>query len=130
MNVNSLGEQLMKASAGQVSDVLSAVYAQGNVAPGGNQPLFMFVGGHLASADPLGSMADFEQHYPGARVVPAGSLGGDAARVTTMISNVSGAMCVWFDNDSFGTLVSPTMSSTKLASTMEAVRPEIEQVSR
>lgn len=130
LDVKRLGEQLMKASAGKTSRVLSAVYAQGNVTPGGSQPLFMFVGGHLASDDPLGSMANFEQHYPGARVVPAGSLGGDAACVTTMTSNVSGAMCVWFDNDSFGAFVSPTMSRAKLATTLETVRPEIEQVSR
>lgn len=131
LDVNSLGEQVIKTSAGQASDVLSAVYAQGNVTPGagGNQQLFMFVGGHLASDDPLGSMANFEQHYPGARVVPTGSLGGDAACVTTMTSNVSGVMCVWFDNDSFGALVSPTMSRAKLATTLETVRPEIEHVS-
>jgi hypothetical protein len=33
---------------------------------------------------------------------------------------------VWFDNDSFGELVSPTMTTAKLATTMEAVRPSLE----
>lgn len=74
------------------------------------------------------SIASFEQTYPGAQVVPAGSLGGEAACVTTTANNESAAMCVWFDNDSFGTLVSPTMSSAKLANTLDAVRPGIEQV--
>jgi len=129
MNVNGLGEQVVKGSSGQASDVLSAVYAQGNVTPGagGNQQIFMFVGGHLASSDPAASIARFEQTYPSAQVVPAGSLGGEAACATTAASNESAAMCVWFDNDSFGTLVSPTMSSAKLANTLDAVRPGIEQ---
>jgi phage baseplate assembly protein gpV len=129
MNVNGLGEQVVKGSSGQASDVLSAVYAQGNVMPGagGNQQIFMFVGGHLASSDPAASIARFEQTYPSAQVVPAGSLGGEAACATTAASNESAAMCVWFDNDSFGTLVSPTMSSAKLANTLDAVRPGIEQ---
>jgi hypothetical protein len=35
-------------------------------------------------------------------------------------------MCVWFDNDTFGAVVSPTMTTAKLASTMDAVRPSLE----
>ena len=38
----------------------------------------------------------------------------------------SASMCVWFDNDTFGALVSPTMTTAKLASTMDAVRPSLE----
>jgi hypothetical protein len=130
MDVNGLREQVMKGSSGQASDVLSAVYAQGNVTPGagGAGQVFMFVGGHLANSDPRASIASFEQTYPSAKVVSAGSLGGEAACVTTTANNVSVAMCVWFDNDSFGTLVSPTMSTAKLANTLDTVRPGIEQV--
>ena len=129
MDVNGLREQVMKGSSAQASDVLSAVYAQGNATPGagGNPQVFMFVGGHLANSDPAASIASFEQEYSGAQAVPAGSLGGEAACVTKTASNASVAMCVWFDNDSFGTLVSPTMSTAKLANTMDTVRPGIEQ---
>ena len=35
-------------------------------------------------------------------------------------------MCVWFDNDTFGALVSPTMTTTQLASTLSNVRPSLE----
>jgi hypothetical protein len=35
-------------------------------------------------------------------------------------------MCVWFDNDTFGAVVSPTMTTAKLASTMDSVRPSLE----
>jgi phage baseplate assembly protein gpV len=130
MNVNGLGEQVVKGSSGQASNVLSAVYAQGNVTPGAgsNQQIFMFVGGHLANSDPAASIARFEQTYPSAQAVSAGSLGGEAECVTTTANNASTAMCVWFDNDSFGTLVSPTMSTAKLANTLDTVRPGIEQV--
>lgn len=130
LDVNGMREQVMKGSSELASDVLSAVYAQGNVTPGagGNQQIFMFVGGHLANSDPAASIASFEHTYPSARAVSAGSLGGEAACVTTTASHESAAMCVWFDNDSFGTLVSPTMSSAKLANTLDTVRPGIEQV--
>jgi hypothetical protein len=130
LNVNGLGEQFVKDSSGQTSDVLSAVYAQGNVTPGagGNLQIFAFVGGHLTNGDPAPSMASFEQTYPSAQVVSAGSLGGEAACVTTAANKKSGAMCVWFDNDSFGALVSPTMPAAKLANTLDTVRPGIEQV--
>jgi len=37
-------------------------------------------------------------------------------------------MCVWFDNDSFGELSSPTMNATALASVMRTFRPAVEQV--
>lgn len=130
MNINEQGEQVVKGSSGQASDISSAVYGQGNVTPGtgGSQQIFMFVGGHLANSDPAASIAKFEQQYPSAQAVPAGSLGGEAACATTAANNGSAAMCVWFDNDSFGTLVSPTMSSAKLANTLDTVRPAIEQV--
>jgi hypothetical protein len=130
MNVNALGEQFVKDTSGQTSDVLSAAYAQGNVTPGagGNPQIFAFVGGHLANGDPAASIASFEQAYPSAQAVSAGSLGGEAACVTATANNGSAAMCAWFDNDSFGALVSPTMSAAKLANTLDTVRPGIEQV--
>ncbi len=76
MDVNGLRDQVMKGSSGQASDVLSAVYAQGNVTPGagGSQQIFMFVGGHLANSDPGSSITSFEHSYPSAQVVPAGRL--------------------------------------------------------
>jgi hypothetical protein len=38
------------------------------------------------------------------------------------------AMCVWFDNDSFGEIVSPTMNATSLANVMRTMRPSLEVV--
>jgi hypothetical protein len=135
MDVNGLREQVIKGSSGQASKVVSAVYQQGDFTPGagGSQQIFMFVGGHLGNSDPASSITSFKQAYPTARVMPAGSLGGEAACVTTKAANEKGnnesvSMCVFFDNDSFGTLVSPTMSTAQLANTMDQVRPGIEHV--
>jgi hypothetical protein len=131
MDVSGLREQVIKGSSGQASKVVSAVYDQGNFTPGagGNQQIFMFVGGHLGgNSAPSSLITSFKQAYPTAQVVPAGSLGGEAACVTTKANNESVAMCVFFDNDSFGTLVSPTMSTAQLAKTMDEVRPGVEHV--
>ena len=35
-------------------------------------------------------------------------------------------MCAWFDNDSFGEIVSPTMNASALAKEMLTVRPSVE----
>ena len=130
MDVNGLKEQMTKTSSERASGILSAVYAQGNVTPGGggSQQVFMFVGGHLPNDDPASSIASFRQAYPRAQMVSAGSLGGEAACASTTSNQGSVAMCAWFDNDTFGTLVSPTMSAAKLANTLETVRPGIERV--
>jgi hypothetical protein len=130
MDINELREQVVKGTS--ASGILSAVYTQGNVTPGagGDQQVFMFVGGHLANQDPALSVASFEREYPSTKVVPAGSLGGEAACATAPVNDQSAAICVWFDNDSFGTLISPTMSTAKLANTLDTVRPGIEHVSQ
>ena len=38
------------------------------------------------------------------------------------------SMCVWFDNDSFGEIVSPTMNASALSSLMRTMRPSLELV--
>jgi hypothetical protein len=130
MHVDQLRAEVIKTSAGQASNVVSAVYTQGSMAPGGDAQIFMFVGGKLASAAPATSIANFTQQYPGAAVEPAGALGGQEACAQAAVGGEAVAMCVWFDNDSFGELVSPTMTPAKLATTMNAVRPSFEQYAR
>src|SRR5262249_40396778 len=115
---------------GQASNVASAVYQKGpiTVGTGSNAQIFMFVGGKLSGADPGASVANFEHSYPGAKEVSAGSLGGQAACTQTPGNQQKAWMCVWFDNDSFGALVSPTMTTAKLAATMDAARPGLEHL--
>jgi hypothetical protein len=63
-------------------------------------------------------------------VASAGSLGGKAACVEEGSASDSVSMCAWFDNDSFGEIVSPTMNASALAKEMLTVRPAVELVVR
>ena len=130
LGVDAEAAKVAQASGGQASDVVSAVYQQGSLTPGSNTQIFMFVGGKLAGANPAASVANFEHSYPGSVAVPAGSLGGEAACTETHLNGQSASMCVWFDNDTFGTLVSPTMTTAKLAATMDAARPSLELLTK
>ena len=119
----------LQMGAGQASNVKSAVYESGNPAAGNTVQIIMFTGGHLASAVPATSMTGFTQKFAGAAVVSAGSLGGKAACAEEGAATSSQmSMCVWFDNDSFGEIVSPTMNATTLATVMRTVRPDLEIV--
>jgi hypothetical protein len=127
--VNVLRAEVIKMSSGQASNVVSAVYESGNSAAGGTEQIVMFIGGHLANAAPGSSITSFTQKFAGAAVVSAGSLGGQAACVEEAPGTAdSVAMCVWFDNDSFGEIVSPTMNATSLANVMRTMRPSLELV--
>ena len=129
--VNELRAEVIKMSSGQASNVQSAVYESGNSAAGSTEQIVMFIGGHLANAAPASSIASFTQKFAGATVVSAGSLGGQAACVEEAPgTSDSVAMCVWFDNDSFGEIVSPTMNATSLANVMRTMRPSLEIVDK
>src|ERR1700722_12293183 len=125
-HVSALAAGVAKSSGGSASGVVSAVYQQGVVAPGSDAQIFMFVGGKLASADAGTSIANFTESYPSARTVSPGSLNGQAACTETHLNGEEAAMCVWFDNDTLGAVVSPTMTTAQLASTMDNVRPSLE----
>jgi hypothetical protein len=102
------------------------VYQEGSSAPGSNPQIFIFVGGHLANASPSASLADFIPKHPGAKAVPAGGLGGDAACGEVTANGQAASMCIWWDNDTFGDLISSTMTPAKLATTLVTVRPSLE----
>jgi hypothetical protein len=119
---------VIQASAGQASDVKSAVYESRNGA-GNTVQVMMFIGGHLASASPAASITGFTRKFAGAAVVSAGSLGGQAVCAEEgAASSNQVSICAWFDNDSFGEIVSPTMNATTLATVMRTVRPDLEIV--
>jgi hypothetical protein len=128
-DVTALKQKVIRMSAGQASDVRSAVYESGDSAAGNTAQIVMFIGGHLANADPAASITSFTQQFHGAKVVSAGALGGKAACVQDGTGSNSVAMCAFFDNDSFGEVVSPTMNATALASVMQKIRPSVEVVS-
>jgi hypothetical protein len=127
--VSKLKAEVIKMSAGGASGVVSAVYESGAAVAGSTEQIVMFIGGHLANAAPASSIASFTQKFAGATTVSAGSLGGRAACVEEAPGTSHPvAMCVWFDNDSFGEIVSPTMNATSLANVMRTMRPSLERV--
>lgn len=131
MNVQSLVDSVRKMSNGEATNLVSAVYQAGSMTPGGQPQIFMFIGGHLNNADPSASISSFEAKYAGAKTVSAGAMGGEAACVeVTAGAQGNAAMCIWFDNDSFGELVSSTMNTGTLQNVMTSVRPSLEHVAK
>ena len=127
-NVAQLRNEVIKMSSGQATNVVDAVYESGNSAAGNDEQIVMFIGGHLAHANAASSVSTFDQRFPGAKPVSAGSLGGQASCVQEGSGSNSVAMCAWFDNDSFGEFSSPTMNTQALSTEMRAMRPSVEHV--
>lgn len=130
MGIKGFENQVITKSAGQASHVVSAVYENGTSPSGGAQvQSIWFVGGKLAGVAPGSFTSTFRQQFPGARVVAAGQLGGSAACAHTSSASASNvALCTWADNDTFGILISPTMTVAQLAAEIPAVRAAIEHV--
>jgi len=132
MNAAQLQREVITKSAGQASHVVSAVYEEGTSAASNKTPqMILFIGGDLTGVSASGFIASFTQQSQGASVTSAGSLGGSAACVNAQAS-VPGsvALCTWADNDTFGVVASPTMSATRLATQLRAIRPMVEHVVR
>ena len=131
MNVGQLRQDVINMSSGQARRVVEAVYEAGNSTTGSTPQIVLFIGGNLLNASPMVSVTSFTQRFKGASVTSAGSLGGEAACVNaTATEPGSVAMCAWFDNDSFGEVVSPTMNATALADTMRQIRPRVELIAK
>jgi hypothetical protein len=131
MNVGQLRKDVVAMSSGQASHVVEAVYEAGTSTSGQTPQIILFIGGNLANASPQASVTSFTQRFKGAKVTSAGQMAGNAACVNATAS-VPGsvAMCAWFDNDSFGEVVSPTMNAAALASAMRSIRPGVELIAK
>ena len=132
MDAAQLQREVITKSAGQAHHVVSAVYEDGTGATSNKAPqMILFIGGNLAGVSASGFIASFTQQSNGAFVASAGSLGGSAACVNAQAS-VPGsvALCTWADNDTFGVVASPTMTATRLATQLRAIRPMVEHVVR
>jgi hypothetical protein len=125
-DLEALTVKMTKMSGG--SDPVSAAYesSDGGTAATATQVVSVLEA-HLPNDSPSGSIAAFKHSYPNAQVVNAGSLGGQAAcEESDAGSTTNVAMCVWFDNDSFGAIISPTMNASALANVMLKIRPAVE----
>jgi hypothetical protein len=131
MDVSQLEKNIIAQSSGQASHLVSAVYQAGSPVSGGPPAqVMLFIGGQLAGASPAASVKSFTQHFRDATLTSAGSLGGQAACVAGQSATGGSTVCAWFDNDTFGELVSPNMSISALANELRAMRPSVEHVVR
>jgi hypothetical protein len=56
-------------------------------------------------------------------------MAGDAACVAAQAKLTGGqTVCAWFDNNTFGELVSPNMPVSALSSELRSIRPDVEHV--
>lgn len=126
----SLGPLIKKFRAGlggSATNVVAREYESGSAVTGSSPQLVIVIGGHLPNQSPATSLHNFTAEFKDAQVVSAGPMGGAAA--CTSASTVDGqAMCVWFDNDSVGAIISPTMSAAKLDQAMLQFRPYVEHL--
>jgi hypothetical protein len=130
MDVAQLERNIIANSSGQARHVVSAVYEKGSTVPGGPAPqVILFIGGKLAGASAVASIKSFGQHFRDTEQTSPGRLGGRAACVPAQSGTGDAAVCAWFDNDTFGELVSPNMTASVLASELRTIRPSIERVS-
>jgi hypothetical protein len=129
-DVSQLEKNIIAQSSGEASHLVSAVYQAGSPASGGPPAeVMLFIGGQLSGSSPAASVQSFTQHFKDATLTSAGPLGGDAACVSGQGGGTSGStVCAWFDNNTFGELVSPNMSVSALANELRAIRPSVEHV--
>jgi len=125
----ALKNKIVTAAPGDVQNVVAAVYKDSPGKPGAPSQIVVFIGGNLtgnATASSLISayMADMR----GSFTTSPGKLGGQAACAPG--SNGGPAECAWADNDTFGVLVSATLTSTALANEMRLMRPLVEHVKK
>lgn len=131
MGVSQLEKHILAQSSGQVSHLVSAVYQNGaSVALGPAPQVMLFIGGQLTGASADAAIKTFTQHFRYSVQASPGRLGGRAACVPGQASTGGAAVCAWFDNDTFGELVSPNMTASALASELRAIRPSIELLAK
>jgi hypothetical protein len=126
----ALRNKIVAGAAGEVKNVVAAVYEQ-TTGPGTSQgpQIVVFIGGNLSGG---GSASDFIGGFMtqlhGSFTTNPGHLGGQAACAPG--SNGGPAECAWADNDTFGVVVSATLSADGLASAMQSMRPQVEHTTK
>ena len=125
---SALRSHLVASSGGEATRVQDAVYEDSASATGNSAPqIVVFVGGHLAgSASSLHRQLLHLQALPGAFNINPGMLHGQAACAPSRSGQP--AECAWADNDTFGVLVSPSLTASALSAELRQMRPYIDHV--
>jgi len=118
----ALRNKIVSAARGEVSRVVAAVYER-STGPGTSSgpQVIVFIGGNLSGGN---FISDFMATMRGSVSVNAGSLHGQAACAPG--SRGGPAECAWADNDTFGVLVSATLTVQGLAQELQQMRPLVE----
>jgi hypothetical protein len=129
-HAQQLRAQIVAGAAGEVKNVVDAVYEKSTGSGTSTGPqIIVFIGGNLTGGGSAGSfISGFMTQLHRSFTTSAGVLGGQAACAPG--SNGRPAECAWADNDTFGVIVSPTLSAAGLASEMRQMRPLVEHVAR
>jgi len=123
----ALKQQIVTAARGDVKNVVAAVYR--NTSGPGTAQIVLFIGGNLTGNASAGSLISaYMAQLRGAFSTSPGKLGGKAACAPG--ANGAPAECAWADNDTFGVVVSATLSSTALADEMRLMRAQVEHVAK
>jgi hypothetical protein len=129
-DAQTLRTQIIHGAAGEVKNVVSAVYEQstGTGTSVGPQ-VILFVGGNLIGGSSAANLiSGFLAQSDDSFATRAGPLGGHAACAPG--SGGRPAECAWADNDTFGVILSATLSASGLASEMRQMRPLVEHVAK
>lgn len=128
-HAQQLRSGIVAGAAGEVKNVVAAVY-QKSTGPGtsAGPQIIVFIGGNLTGRSAGSFISGFMTQLHRSFTTNAGRLGGHAACAPG--SNGRPAECAWADNDTFGVMISPTLSAAGLASEMRQMRPLVERVVR
>jgi hypothetical protein len=126
----ALKNRITAGASGEVSNVVAAVYEQstGRGTSAGPQ-IVVFIGGNLTGGGSAGGFINgFMANVKGSFITAAGQLGGQAACAPG--ANGSPSECAWADNDTFGVVVSATLSANGLADEMRLMRAQVEHAAK
>jgi hypothetical protein len=125
-----LRNKIVAGAAGEVKNVVAAVYEQ-TTGPGTSQgpQIVVFIGGNLTGGGSAsGFIGGFMTQLHGSFTTSPGRPGGQAACAPG--SNGGPAECAWADDDTFGVVVSATLSADGLANEMRLMRPQVEHTAK
>jgi len=126
----ALKNKIVTSAPGDVKNVVAAVYKHTTGTGAAAQAqIVVFIGGNLTGNATASSLISaYMAEMSGSFTTSPGKFGGRAACAPG--SNGGPAECAWADNDTFGVLVSATLSSTALADQMRLMRPLVEHVKK
>ena len=126
----ALKNKIVTSAPGDVKNVVAAVYKHSTgTGAGSPSQIVVFIGGNLTGNATASSLiSSYMAEMRGSFTTSPGKLGGQAACAPG--SNGGPAECAWADNDTFGVLVSATLSANALADEMRLMRSLVEHVAK